>query len=298
MEEIFNISDYVTVLRDGEYIGTKKTSELTMDTIINMMVGRDLEHRFPHKAHKVGDTVLVVDNLSTLYPPKVKDVSFELKKGEILGISGLVGSRRTELIEAIFGARTRETGTLTLNGNQIKNKDTVEAIKNGFALITEERRETGIYPVSDIKFNSTIANVHNYTNKFGLLDNQLMVRDTAKQIDKMRIKTPSQKELIRALSGGNQQKVIIGRWLLLNPDILLMDEPTRGIDVGAKFEIYQLMLDLVSQGKSIIMVSSEMPELLGITDRIGVMSNGRLAGIVKTKETSQEELFKLTTKYL
>lgn len=298
MEEIFNISDYVTVLRDGEYIGTKKTSNLTMDTIINMMVGRDLEHRFPHKAHKVGETVLVVDNLSTLYPPKVKDVSFELKKGEILGISGLVGSRRTELIEAIFGARTRETGTLTLNGKQIKNKDTVEAIKNGFALITEERRETGIYPVSDIKFNSTIANVHNYTNKFGLLDNQLMVRDTAKQIDKMRIKTPSQKELIRALSGGNQQKVIIGRWLLLNPDILLMDEPTRGIDVGAKFEIYQLMLDLVSQGKSIIMVSSEMPELLGITDRIGVMSNGRLAGIVKTKETSQEELFKLTTKYL
>lgn len=298
MEEIFNISDYVTVLRDGEYIGTKKTSNLTMDAIINMMVGRDLEHRFPHKAHKVGETILVVDNLSTLYSPKVKDVSFELKKGEILGISGLVGSRRTELIEAIFGARTRESGTLTLKGKQIKNRDTVEAIKNGFALITEERRETGIYPVSDIKFNSTIANVHNYTNKFGLLDNQLMVRDTAKQIDKMRIKTPSQKQLIRALSGGNQQKVIIGRWLLLNPDILLMDEPTRGIDVGAKFEIYQLMLDLVSQGKSIIMVSSEMPELLGVTDRIGVMSNGRLAGIVKTKETSQEELFKLTTKYL
>lgn len=298
MEEIFEISDEVTVLRDGNYIGTKKTSELDMDKIINMMVGRDLEHRFPHKAHKVGDTVLEVKNLTTLYEPKVRDVSFELKKGEILGISGLVGSRRTELVEAIFGARTRESGTMFLNGKEIANKDTVEAIKNGFALITEERRETGIYPVSDIIFNSTIANIHNYKNKFGLLENPKMIDDTQAQIDKMHIKCASMKQLIRALSGGNQQKVIIGRWLLLNPDILIMDEPTRGIDVGAKFEIYQLMLDLVSQGKSIIMVSSEMPELLGITDRIGVMSNGKLAGIVNTKETSQAELFKLTTKYL
>lgn len=298
MEEIFTISDYVTVLRDGHYIGTKKTSELNMDTIINMMVGRDLEHRFPHKEHKVGDTVLQVKNLSTYYKPYVKEVSFDLKKGEILGISGLVGSRRTELIEAIFGARTKASGELILNGQEIKNDSTVQAIKNGFALITEERRETGIYPVSDITFNSTIANIHNYTNNIGLLDNSKMSKDTERMIQKMRVKTPSQKELIRSLSGGNQQKVIIGRWLLLNPDILLMDEPTRGIDVGAKYEIYQLMLDLVSQGKSIIMVSSEMPELLGITDRIGVMSNGRLAGIVNTKETSQEELFKMTTKYL
>lgn len=298
MEEIFEISDAVTVLRDGNYIGTKKTSELDMDKIINMMVGRDLEHRFPHKAHKVGDAVLEVKNLTTLYEPKVRDVSFELRKGEILGISGLVGSRRTELVEAIFGARTIESGSMFLNGKEIKNKDTVEAIANGFALITEERRETGIYPVGDIVFNSTIANVHNYRNKIGLLDNNKMIEDTEAQIDKMSIKCASMKQLIRSLSGGNQQKVIIGRWLLLNPDILIMDEPTRGIDVGAKFEIYQLMLDLVGQGKSIIMVSSEMPELLGITDRIGVMSNGKLAGIVNTKETTQAELFKLTTKYL
>lgn len=298
MEEIFEISDDVTILRDGNYIGTKATKDLTMDAIINMMVGRDLEHRFPHKDHTVGETILEVRNLSTMYEPTVDDVSFDLKKGEILGISGLVGSRRTELLEAIFGARTRSSGEFILNGVPITNKNTVEAIKNGFALITEERRETGIYPVSDIKFNTTIANVHNYTGLLGLLDNQKMTADTQKQIDAMRIKTPSQKELIRSLSGGNQQKVIIGRWLLTEPDILLMDEPTRGIDVGAKFEIYQLMLDLVSLGKSIIMVSSEMPELLGITDRIAVMSNGKLAGIVHTKQTTQEELFKMTTKYL
>ncbi len=298
MEEIFEISDVVTVLRDGNYIGTEAIEDLTMNKIINMMVGRSLENRFPHKDHKIGGVVLEVKDLSTLYPPKVHNVSFKLHKGEILGISGLVGSRRTELVEAIFGARTKDTGEIVLNGKKIKNKNTVEAISNGFALITEERRETGIYPVADIKFNSIIANVHNYTNKFGILDNKQMERDTDRQIEKMRIKTPSQSELIRALSGGNQQKVIIGRWLLLNPDILIMDEPTRGIDVGAKYEIYQLMLDLVSQGKSIIMVSSEMPELLGITDRIAVMSNGYLADIVETSKTSQEELFRLATVHL
>jgi methyl-galactoside transport system ATP-binding protein len=298
MEEIFEISDEVTILRDGDLIGTLPTKDLTMDKIINMMVGRDLAHRFPQKAHTIGAPILEVQGLSTEYEPRVEDVTFTLHKGEILGISGLVGSRRTELVEAIFGARTRSSGTLILDGKEISNHHPVDAIANGFALITEERRVTGIYPVSDIQFNTTIANVKEYRTPIGLLDNRKMSTDTQKQIDVMRIKTPSQKELIRALSGGNQQKVIIGRWLLTNPDILLMDEPTRGIDVGAKYEIYQLMLNLVSQGKSIIMVSSEMPELLGITDRIAVMSNGRLADIVATKATSQEELFKLATKYL
>jgi len=298
MEEIFAIADYVTVLRDGNYIGTNPIAELDMDSIIKMMVGRDLKNRFPNKLHNIGDVVLEVKNLSTIYEPRVMDVSFDLRKGEILGLSGLVGSRRTELLEAIFGARSRESGELYLNGKLIKNDSTVKAIANGFALITEERRETGIYPVSDITFNSTIANIHAYRSKVGLLVSSKMNKDTTRQVDKMNIKINSNSQLIRTLSGGNQQKVIIARWLLLNPDILLMDEPTRGIDVGAKYEIYQLMLDLVSQGKSIIMVSSEMPELLGITDRIGVMSNGRLAGIVDTKTTKQEELFKLTTKYL
>jgi methyl-galactoside transport system ATP-binding protein len=298
MEEIFEISDYVSILRDGDYIGTNPTSELTMDKIIQMMVGRDLKNRFPHKEHKIGDVVLEVKNITTTFEPKVENVSFNLKKGEIFGLSGLVGSRRTELLEAIFGARTRESGELILNGKPIQNLNTVQAIENGFALITEERRETGIYPVSDITFNATIANIKSYKNTVGLLSQKHMAEDTDKQIRAMSIKLNSQKDLIRTLSGGNQQKVIIGRWILLNPDILLMDEPTRGIDVGAKFEIYQLMLDLVSQGKSIIMVSSEMPELIGITDRIGVMSNGKLAGIVDTKTATQEELFKMTTMYL
>jgi methyl-galactoside transport system ATP-binding protein len=298
MEEIFEISDCVSILRDGNYIGTEITKDVTMDHIIKMMVGRDLKNRFPHKKHTLGEIVFEVKNLTTIYEPKVLDVSFNLRKGEIFGLSGLVGSRRTELVETIFGARSKESGELILNGKPIKNDNTIQAIKNGFALITEERRVTGIYPVADITFNSTIANIRSYKGVTGLLDNKKMEIDTAIQIEKMSIKTPSQKEVIRSLSGGNQQKVIIGRWLLLNPDILLMDEPTRGIDVGAKYEIYQLMLDLVSQGKSIIMVSSEMPELLGITDRIGVMSNGRLAGIVDTKATNQEELFKMATKHL
>lgn len=298
MEEIFEISDDVTILRDGAYIGTKPTPELDMDKIINMMVGRNLENRFPHKSHQLGDVVLEVNHLTTVYEPRVEDVSFKLRKGEILGLSGLVGSRRTELLEAIFGARSVESGEIVLNGKTIEINNTVDAIKHRFALITEERRETGIYPLGDILFNMTIANVENYRNKIGLLDDKKMQEDTDKQFNAMHVKAASQKQRIRSLSGGNQQKVIIGRWLLTNPDILLMDEPTRGIDVGAKYEIYQLMLDLVSQGKSIIMVSSEMPELLGITDRIGVMSNGKLAGILNTKDATQEELFKLTTKYL
>ena len=298
MEEIFEISDDVTVLRDGSYIGTKPTSELDMDKIINMMVGRNLENRFPHKSHQLGDVVLEVIHLTTTYEPRVEDVSFKLRKGEILGLSGLVGSRRTELLEALFGARSVESGEIILDGKKIEINNTVDAINHHFALITEERRETGIYPLGDILFNMTIANVENYRNKIGLLDDKKMQEDTDRQFNAMHVKAASQKQRIRSLSGGNQQKVIIGRWLLTNPDILLMDEPTRGIDVGAKYEIYQLMLDLVSQGKSIIMVSSEMPELIGITDRIGVMSNGKLAGILDTKDATQEELFKLTTKYL
>jgi methyl-galactoside transport system ATP-binding protein len=298
MEEIFEVTDEVTVLRDGNLIGCDFTKDLTMDQIIKMMVGRTLTQRFPELPETHGKVNLEVRNLTTLYKPKVENVSFDLHKGEILGIGGLVGSRRTELVEAIFGARTMESGELILNGERIVVKHPEDAIKHKFALITEERRRTGIYPVANIRFNTTIANVKKYKNKLGLLQERLLIEDTDDQIKNMRIKTPSQLELIRALSGGNQQKVIIGRWLLTDPDILIMDEPTRGIDVGAKFEIYQLMIKLIERGKSIIMVSSEMPELLGVTHRIAVMSNGKLAGIVNTGETSQEEIFRLSAKYL
>ncbi len=298
MEEIFEITDEVTVLRDGNLIGVDYTKNLDMNKIIKMMVGRTLTQRFPDLPETHGEVNLEIKNLTTLNTPQVKNVSFKLHKGEILGVGGLVGSRRTELVEAIFGARALETGELILDGKEIKIHSPKEAIKHKFALITEERRRTGIYPVADIRFNTIIANVKTYKSKLGLLSEPRMIEDTDKQIKAMRVKTPTQLELIRALSGGNQQKVIIGRWLLTEPDILLMDEPTRGIDVGAKFEIYQLMIDLINRGKSIIMVSSEMPELMGITHRIAVMSNGHLAGIVNTNETTQEEIFELSAKHL
>ena len=298
MEEIFEISDEVTVLRDGNYIGTENIEDLTMEKVVNMMVGRDLEERFPPKTNVPGAVHMTVKNLTTKYSPVVHDVNFELHRGEILGIAGLVGAGRTEMVEALFGARTLESGEIFIDGKKIDNSNPHKSINNHFALLTEERRETGIYPVADITFNSTISNVQAYKNKFGFLTDQKMRDDTDKQIGNMRIKTPNRKELIRSLSGGNQQKVIIGRWLLTNPDILLLDEPTRGIDVGAKFEIYQLIIDLANSGKSVIMVSSEMPELLGITNRIMVMSNGYVSGIVNTDETTQTEIFNMSAKFL
>jgi methyl-galactoside transport system ATP-binding protein len=219
-----------------------------------------------------------------------------LRKGEILGVAGLVGSKRTEVMEALFGIRGLKSGTIELNGKVVHNHSPQHAIKNGFALVTEERRTTGIYPQLSISFNSIIANLPQYRK--GLFLSESKVHDDTKWvIDSMKVKTPSQKTPIGSLSGGNQQKVIIGRWLLTKPEVLLLDEPTRGIDVGAKFEIYQLINELAAEGKGIIMISSEMPELLGVTDRILVMSNGRAAGIVETKTTTQEEIMRLAALY-
>ncbi len=298
MDEIFRISDDVTVLRDGKYIGTDAVGNLTIEKVVNMMVGRDLEDRFPPKDNVPGEVKLSVRGLSTKYKPLVRDVSFELREGEILGVAGLVGAGRTELVEAIFGVRTREAGEILLDGKPLANPSPNKAIRDGFAYLTEERRETGIYPMADITFNTTIANVEAYKGKAGFLSDRKMEKDTDAQIKAMRIKTPSKREPIRSLSGGNQQKVIIGRWLLTQPDVLLLDEPTRGIDVGAKYDIYQLIINLAKSGKSVVVVSSEMPELIGITNRILVMSNGRMAGVVDTDKTSQEEIFHLATKYL
>lgn len=298
MEEIFEIADKVTVLRDGRHVDTVPVPGLTMEKIVNMMVGRDLKHRFPPKTNIPADVHLSVQNISTMYPPFVRGVTFDLRRGEILGVAGLVGAGRTEMVEAIFGARTLASGNILVDNLPIKNSNPNQAIRNRFALLTEERRQTGLYPVADITFNTCIANVKTYKNKLGFLSDRRMKKDTDMQIDAMRIKTSSRKTTIRTLSGGNQQKVIIGRWLLTRPDILLLDEPTRGIDVGAKYEIYQLIINLAASGKSVIMVSSEMPELLGITNRIIVMSNGSIAGIVNTDETTQEEIFRLAVKNL
>ncbi|MDP4086462.1 MAG: galactose/methyl galactoside ABC transporter ATP-binding protein MglA [Bacillota bacterium] len=293
MEEILKISDEVTIMRDGQYIATKSASGLTTDEIIKLMVGRDLSQRFPTKNNKPGELILKVSNLTAETQPSFIDINFELKKGEILGIAGLVGSKRTEVVEALFGVRAIKSGTLELNGKEIQNHSPQHAIKNGFALVTEERRSTGIYPELSISFNSIIANLRQYKTKGVFLSDKKVFNDTKWVIDSMKVKTPSQKTTIGSLSGGNQQKVIIGRWLLTRPDIFLLDEPTRGIDVGAKFEIYQLINQLAAEGKGIIMISSEMPELLGVTDRILVMSNGRAAGIVETEKTSQEEIMRL-----
>ena len=298
MEEIKMISDEITILRDGKWISTNDVSKISTEQIISMMVGRDLTERFPKKDNTAKEMILEVKNLTALNQPSIQDVSFELYKGEILGIAGLVGSKRTEIVETIFGMRPKEHGEIILNGKTVKNKNPEEAIKNGFALVTEERRSTGIFSMLDIAFNSVISNLDRYKNKFRLLKNKDIEKDTKWIVDSMRVKTPSYSTKIGSLSGGNQQKVIIGRWLLTEPEVLMLDEPTRGIDVLAKYEIYQLMIDLAKKDKGIIMISSEMPELLGVTDRILVMSNGRVAGIVKTSETNQEEIMELSAKYL
>ena len=297
MDEILRISDYITVMRDGKWIATKPAKELTMNEIIKLMVGRELTNLYPPKENKIGDVALQVKGLTAMYS-HIKNVSFELHKGEVLGIAGLDGSGRTEVLENIFGVATRKEGEIYLNGKQVKNRNAVESIKNGFALLTEERRATGIFGIRNIRENTVISSLKKYKNKAGLLSSGKMKEDTAWSINAMRIKTPSQETQIRSLSGGNQQKVILGRWLLTDPDVLLLDEPTRGIDVGAKYEIYQLILDLANRGKSVIMVSSEMPELLGVCDRILVMSGGRLAGEVSAAETNQEEIMTYAAKYV
>ncbi|MEH7107426.1 galactose/methyl galactoside ABC transporter ATP-binding protein MglA [Bacillus sp. JJ1764] len=297
MEEILKISDEVTIMRDGQYIATKSAKEMTTDEIIKLMVGRDLSQRFPEKLNQPGNVILIVSNLTAETQPSFINVNFELRKGEILGIAGLVGSKRTEMVEALFGIRAINSGKIELHGKEVKNSSPQHAIKNGFALVTEERRSTGIFPQLSISFNSIISNLSQYKTGGVFLSDAKVYSDTQWVIDSMKVKTPTQKTPIGSLSGGNQQKVIIGRWLLTKPEILLLDEPTRGIDVGAKFEIYQLINQLASEGKGIIMISSEMPELLGVTDRILVMSNGKAAGIVDTKTTSQEEIMRLAALY-
>jgi len=299
LEEIFQLCDEITILRDGQWIATQQVEGLTMDKIISMMVGRELSQRFPDRIEgEQGEVILEVKDLTSLRQPSIRNITFDLHKGEILGIAGLVGAKRTDIVETLFGIREKSSGTIFLHGKPIKNNSANEAINNGFALVTEERRATGIYAYLDVGFNSLISNIRNYKNKFGLLNNTRMKSDIQWVIDSMRVKTPGHKTNIGSLSGGNQQKVIIGRWLLTQPEILLMDEPTRGIDVGAKFEIYQLVTELAKRGKGIIIISSEMPELLGITDRILVMSNGLMAGIVNTKETTQNEILRLASVHL
>ncbi|MDN5333742.1 MAG: methyl-galactoside transport system ATP-binding protein [Sphaerochaeta sp.] len=298
MEEILKISDEVTIMRDGHYVGTWEASELTTATIIKRMVGRDLTHRFPSRESKIGGELLRVENYTSPNARSFKNVSFTLHKGEILGLGGLVGAQRTEVMEAVFGLRLHSEGSLYIRGKEVTINNSYDAKKYGMALLTEERRATGIFPVLSVQDNLVIANIKEYRDKSGLLNSAKMAADTQKSIKDLDIKTPSARTLIKSLSGGNQQKVLFARWLLTSPDILILDEPTRGIDVGAKYEIYVIMQELAAQGKGVIMISSEMPELLGMTDRVVVMSEGRVAGTVNSKETDQEQIMELATKYV
>ena len=297
MAEIKRISDTITVMRDGKHIATKPASELETNDIIRLMVGRELTNQFPPKTNHPGEVSLKVEHLTAEYS-LLKDVSFEARKGEVLGLAGLDGSGRTETLENIFGSATRKEGKISLNGKPCLNRSPRESIRNGFSLLTEERRAHGIFGILNIRENTVISSLKKHKRFLGYLSMKSMRKDTQWSIDAMHTKTPSQETKIRSLSGGNQQKVIIGRLLLTEPEVLLLDEPTRGIDVGAKYEIYQLILDMANSGKTILMVSSEMPELLGICDRILVMSGGRLAGEVDAATTTQEEIMTLAAKYV
>lgn len=297
LDEIKEIADDFTILRDGSFVCSKRVDEATTAEMINLMVGRSLDSRFPVSDHKPGEKILEVAALTALDPKSIKDVTFDLYRGEIVGVAGLVGSKRTDLLECLFGIRRLAGGVIKKDGREIKNTTPDAAIRNKFAMVTEERRATGILPEMDIRFNSTVASLGEYVQKF-LLNGNKMKEKTDWVIQSMNVRTPNQLTKIKSLSGGNQQKVILGRWLLTQPEILLLDEPTRGIDVGAKYEIYELMMEMARQGKTVVMVSSEMPEVLGVSDRIFVMSNGRLVGILNKEEASQEEILRLSAMYL
>jgi len=297
MSEILKISDEVTIMRDGQVVGSWQAKDLTIDMIITKMVGRELSQHFPHKTNRFGDVRIRVEAFTSVNPKSFRDITFDVRAGEILGIGGLVGAQRTELAEAIFGLRAVQSGSIYINGKKVTIKSPEMAKKYGMAMLTEERRVTGIIGVLNIEDNTVIANSKKYVSKLKLVNYKMRRKDTLKSIDLLQIKTPSIKTLIRDLSGGNQQKVLFARWLLTEPDILILDEPTRGIDVGAKAEVYNIIADLAARGKSIIMISSEMQELMGMADRIMVMCEGRIAGIVGN-DASEEEIMRLATKYM
>ena len=297
MDEILRISDEVTIMRDGKYIGTWEARDLTTDKIITHMVGRELSQLYPQKHNKPDEVVFEVKNFTSINPRSFRNISFSLRRGEVLGVAGLVGAQRTELMEGIFGIRSAAQGTITYKGKDLKISRPRDAIQRSIALLTEDRRATGIFSVLPVEDNVSIASLDRYL-EMGLFLNEgkieQLVRDN---VAKLSIKTPSTKTLIKSLSGGNQQKVLISRWLANDPDILILDEPTRGIDVGAKYEIYTIIANLAAQGKSIIMISSEMSELIGMSDRIMVMCDGRLTGEINGQDATQENIMTLATQF-
>lgn len=297
MAELRQISDDITIMRDGGYVGTWEMKNISDDEIVKQMVGRELTNIYPPLDNEPGDVLLEVNNFTSIHDNSFKNCSFKLRKGEILGFGGLVGAQRTELMEAIFGIRHIESGEVKLNGKTLDIKRPQDAINNGIGMITEDRRGSGILGCLSIADNVSIASLNQYLEAGIKLNKKKIEELVQDNVSKLSIKTPSSKTLIQSLSGGNQQKVIISRWLANNPDVLIMDEPTRGIDVGAKYEIYQIMIDLAKQGKGIIMISSEMPELLGVSNRVMVMCNGKITGEVSGNEMTQENVMHYATQF-
>ena len=298
MDEIKRIADDITIMRDGTYVGTWPAAELSTDQIIAKMVGRELTNVYPPKENKPGEVIMEVKDLCSIHEKSFQHVSFELRKGEILGFGGLVGAQRTELMEGIFGIRGIASGEIYMHGKKVKIKHPIDAMNAGIGLITEDRRGNGIFGCLSIKDNVGVSIYNKYLNAGFVLNHKKINEIVTSSIKKLSIKTPSMKEHISNLSGGNQQKVIVARWLANDPDVLIMDEPTRGIDVGAKHEIYEIMCDLAKQGKAIIMISSEMSELLGMSDRICVMCNGKLTGEVKEPEDmTQAKIMEYATRF-
>ncbi len=297
MSEILRISDEVTIMRDGQYIGTWNSKELSIEFIITKMVGRELSNLFPKRENIPGEVVFEVENYTSINPKSFRNVSFTLRKGEILGVGGLVGAQRTELMEGLFGIRAHHEGIIKYKGEVQKINRPQDAIKKGMALLTEDRRATGILGVLSIEENVAISSLNKYLD-FGIMLNQKKIDKLVyENIDKLSIKAPNSKTLIQSLSGGNQQKVLISRWLANDPDVFILDEPTRGIDVGAKYEIYCIIADLAKAGKSIIMITSEMSELLGMSDRIMVMCDGKVTGFLEGEDATQENVMALATKF-
>ena len=298
MDEIKRIADDITIMRDGTYVGTWPAAELTTDQIIAKMVGRELTNVYPPKENKPGEVIMEVKDLCSIHEKSFQHVSFQLRKGEILGFGGLVGAQRTELMEGIFGIRGVASGEIYMHGKKTRIKHPIDAMNAGIGLITEDRRGNGIFGCLSIKDNVGVSVYNKFLKAGFVLDHKKINQVVDDSIKKLSIKTPSMKEHIANLSGGNQQKVIVARWLANDPDVLIMDEPTRGIDVGAKHEIYEIMSDLAKQGKAIIMISSEMSELLGMADRICVMCNGKLTGESdQPEERPQARVMSFATKF-
>ncbi|MDO5435460.1 MAG: sugar ABC transporter ATP-binding protein [Clostridia bacterium] len=297
MDEILRIGDEVTIMRDGQYIGTWPAAEMTTDMIITRMVGRELTNLYPEKENIPGDVVFEVQDFTSINPRSFRDISFQLRRGEILGVGGLVGAQRTELMEGIFGIRSHSRGKIIYKGREMKISRPKDAIDQGIALLTEDRRGSGIMGVLSVADNISIASLNKYLSGGICINGKKVEQLVQDNVAKMNIKTPSSKTLIKSLSGGNQQKVLIGRWLANDPDVLILDEPTRGIDVGAKYEIYCIIAQLAKEGKSIIMISSEMSELIGMSDRVMVMCDGRMTGIIDGKDATQEKIMELATQF-